>query len=329
MAYQETERIAEYRSRESYRSLRPVCSELVPAIRENLSGRELVIWGCGLCGVVSFDVLQEEKIPVAAFADKNYAALQSFFSLPVKPLCELKPQKHFVVAAIETLDTFVEENLLAQGFGEEDFVHIIDSRNFIHDDLVYRGVPVGRGTYGYQSLLSSYPMAARIGRYCSINATARIWNNHPLGYVTTSPLLDYRGFCSYAEYVRRRGFCEQYGTHFQNHPFEESPLRANEPVEIGNDVWIGANVIILPGVKIADGAVIAAGAVVTKDVEPYAIVGGVPARVIKKRFPDEIIAKMLQIAWWNWDEEKIKEHMELFYQPEKFVAKFAADGEEK
>lgn len=229
-----------------------------------------------------------------------------------------------MVAAIETFDTFVEENLLAQGFGEEDFVHIVDLRNFIHDDLVYRGVTVGRGTYGYQGLLSVFPMATRIGRYCSINATARIWCNHPMEYVTTSPFLDHRFFCSYSEYVRRRVFCEKYGTHFHNHPFEDSPLRANEPVEIGNDVWIGANVILLPGVKIADGAVIAAGAVVTKDVEPYAIVGGVPAKVIKKRFSDEIIEKMLQIAWWNWDEEKIKEHMELFYQPSKFVAEFAA-----
>ena len=163
-------------------------------------------------------------------------------------------------------------------------------------------------------------MALRIGRYCSINGTARIWNNHPSKYVTTSPILDHRVFSpSYKEYMRRRGFCERYGTHHDNHPFEDSPLRNNKPVEIGNDVWIGANVILLPGVKIGDGAILAAGAVVTKDVEPYAIVGGVPAKLIKYRFSQEKREKLLRIQWWSWDEERIEENIELFYDPDKFL----------
>ena len=74
---------------------------------------------------------------------------------------------------------------------------------------------------------------------------------------------------------------------------------------IGNDTWIGHKVTIMPGVKVGDGAIIATRSVVTKDVEPYAVVGGNPAKEIKKRFPEETIQKLLEIKWWDWDIEKI------------------------
>lgn len=79
---------------------------------------------------------------------------------------------------------------------------------------------------------------------------------------------------------------------------------------IGNDVWIGYEAVIMPGVTIGDGAIVAAKSVVTKDVLPYSVVGGNPARVIRQRFPDEIIQALLEIAWWNWDIEKITANLE-------------------
>lgn len=80
-------------------------------------------------------------------------------------------------------------------------------------------------------------------------------------------------------------------------------------IVIGNDVWIGYEAVILAGVTIGDGAVIGSRAVVTKDVEPYTVVGGVPARAIRKRFPDEVIADLLEVKWWNWPKERIAEHL--------------------
>ncbi|MDL2259004.1 Vat family streptogramin A O-acetyltransferase [Eubacteriales bacterium OttesenSCG-928-K08] len=79
---------------------------------------------------------------------------------------------------------------------------------------------------------------------------------------------------------------------------------------IGNDVWIGQNVTIMPGIHIGDGAIIAANAIVTRDVAPYRIVGGNPARVIKKRFDDELINYLLQLKWWDWPPEKIFDNLE-------------------
>lgn len=79
---------------------------------------------------------------------------------------------------------------------------------------------------------------------------------------------------------------------------------------IGNDVWIGYEAVIMSGVTIGDGAIIGTRAVVTKDVPPYTIVGGVPAKPIRKRFSDDVISKLLEIQWWNWPESKIKQNID-------------------
>ena len=80
-------------------------------------------------------------------------------------------------------------------------------------------------------------------------------------------------------------------------------------IVIGNDVWIGFEAVILSGVTIGDGAIIGTRAVVTKDVPPYTIVGGVPAKPIRKRFSDDVISQLLKIQWWNWSENRIKKNI--------------------
>jgi virginiamycin A acetyltransferase len=80
-------------------------------------------------------------------------------------------------------------------------------------------------------------------------------------------------------------------------------------IVIGNDVWIGYEAVVMPGIKIGDGAIVGARAVVTKDVAPYSIVGGVPAKVIRKRFDDETIEKLKSLRWWDWPDEKVKEKL--------------------
>jgi len=100
-------------------------------------------------------------------------------------------------------------------------------------------------------------------------------------------------------------------------------LRTKGPIVVGNDVWVGARAIILSGVTIGDGAVVAAGSVVTKNVPPYAVVGGNPAKFIRNRFSDDTVAAMQKICWWDWPLERLMQEKTAFNLPaEQFVARF-------
>jgi phosphonate metabolism protein (transferase hexapeptide repeat family) len=131
---------------------------------------------------------------------------------------------------------------------------------------------------------------AQIGRFCAIAAQVRIGApNHPLDRPSQ----------------HRFTYCPEYytATAQRDHAFFRQ--RRADRVQIGNDVWIGHAVIVMPGVRVGDGAVLAAGAVVTRDVAPYTIVGGVPARQIRERFSRAIAAQLSRIAWWDWPAETI------------------------
>lgn len=149
---------------------------------------------------------------------------------------------------------------------------------------------------------------SEIGKFSSIAYGARINAvNHPTFTRIAQHRFTYRG--------------KQYDFSEENDP-SITEWRKQDKVIIGNDVWIGHNAIIMPGVHIGNGAVIGSGAVVTHDVEPYAVVVGVPARPIKKRFSDEIIEKIEKSEWWNWSHEMIKERYDDFKDIEEFIRKW-------
>ena len=154
---------------------------------------------------------------------------------------------------------------------------------------------------------------AQIGRFCAIAAQVRIGApNHPIDRPS----------------LHRFTYCPEYyfDTAQRDRTFFE--LRRADRVVIGHDVWIGHAVIVLPGVRVGNGAVLAAGAVVTRDVAPYTIVAGVPARPIRQRFSREIAARLERIAWWNWPFDIIFERLQDFQSTniEAFCARWDADG---
>lgn len=147
---------------------------------------------------------------------------------------------------------------------------------------------------------------AEIGRFCSVSGSVLIGlGRHPADMVSTSP----------AFYTNRNAV--------RTHWLEREPgFEEHGRITIGSDVWIGARAIVRDGVTVGHGAVIGAGAVVTKDVPPYAVVAGVPAREIRKRFDDDTVARLLALKWWDWPDDKIKRNATLFADAKAFLANF-------
>lgn len=175
------------------------------------------------------------------------------------------------------------------------------------------GTKLKNTSIGYGSYIGrdSFIISCKIGRYCSVGPNVRIVSgSHPTtDFVSTHP--------SFFSISKQSGF-----TYVQNNKFAEYKYANSDEkilVEIGNDIWIGDGALIMQGVHIGDGAVIAAGAVVTKDVPEYSIVGGVPAKVIKYRFDEKTIEKLIDIKWWKKSEDWIMQHSSLFEDVEKFL----------
>lgn len=172
------------------------------------------------------------------------------------------------------VDAYLEDNI------------IINSRCFLSK------VSMGKFSYIAER---SYLQRVHVGRFCSIGPYLMSgFGEHPTDFISTNPVF----FSTF----------KQCGVSFSDRNYFDEL----EEIHIGHDVWIGARVFIRNGVKIGHGAIIAAGAVVVKDVPDYAIVGGVPAKIIRYRFPKQAIEQLLELQWWNWSETRLREAQPFF-----------------
>lgn len=186
--------------------------------------------------------------------------------------------------------------------GNEETVYlkstITDPNIIVGDFTMYNDFVNDPAKFEKNNVLYHYPVNKEkliIGKYCSIACGAKFMftsGNHKMSSISTYP------FPLFDEEWRLDG--ANITDAWDN----------NGDIVIGNDVWIGYEAVIMQGVRIGDGAIIGTRALVTKDVEPYTIVGGVPARKIRKRFSEDTIAKLLELQWWNWEDEKVKKNLQ-------------------
>lgn len=197
----------------------------------------------------------------------------------------------------------------------------------IHPDARVRDCTFGRYTeVGARTLIAETEMGdysyvvndsdiiySCIGKFCSIASHVRINpGDHPMHRISQSHFT-YRSSAYFAGAADDSVFFD---------------WRRSRPVNIGHDVWIGHGAIVLAGRNVGTGAVIAAGAVVTRDVEPYTIVAGIPAKPVKQRFPAAVAEKIMQLAWWDWEHERLYAALGDFRRlsPEAFVDKYSQIG---
>lgn len=166
---------------------------------------------------------------------------------------------------------------------------------FTKDIYAHKKYSIGDYTYGKPTVLFENDTANLIiGKYCSIANGVKIFlgGNHRTDWISTYPFN-----------VLNKNFSK--AKNIKGHPATKGS------VIIGNDVWIGNDVTIMSGISIGDGAIVAARAVVTKNIKPYEIWAGNPAKLIRKRFSEKQIEKMLELQWWNWSEEEINNNVDL------------------
>ncbi len=186
-----------------------------------------------------------------------------------------------------------------------------DSTLFDGDNIIGNNCSISSTKIGYKTYIGNgaFLDSVVIGKYCSIGDNCKVLSGtHPVkDWVSTHP-------CFYSkDYL----FSFVNENLFKEVKFYDETNRVK--VKIGNDVWIGSNVLILGGVQIGDGAVIGAGAVVTSDVTPYSIVGGVPAKCIRKRFDENTINHLIELKWWNLSFEELKSLIPFFNDVNEFL----------
>ena len=259
-----------------------------------LNGREIAVWGNSTRLVLR--ELKKYKYHIAECVD---------------------PHKYYVVTVNE--DDLKDFKLDRQSHGfayVNDYFSFSDYGRCLLFEWDCYNVKIGRQTYFGEKIVWScgFGYIKSIGQFTSINNSAAVYGNHQMDISFLGDQIQ-----DLFTDENKKVFKEKILSNPQN------PYGKNKGgITIGNDVWIGANVFINASkvTRIGDGAIIGAGAVVLKDVPPYAIVAGVPAKVIRYRFSPEMIETLLQVKWWNWSVEDVNKNADALMSPDLFIKKF-------
>lgn len=184
-----------------------------------------------------------------------------------------------------------------KGFAQVGYLKpLVHNPNIVIGDYSYYDDPDGPEHFESKCVLYHFPFIGDkliIGRFCAIARGVRFIMNGANHQIS--------GFSTYPFYI--------FGGGWESATPNPGELPYKGDTVVGNDVWLGYEALVMPGVKIGDGAIIAARSVVVNDVPPYSVVGGNPARLIRPRFPDDIVQQLLTIRWWDWSAEKITRNL--------------------
>lgn len=258
--------------------------------------RDFAIYPYGKVGYMVKKLLEDKYQiePVCVIDNYKYGKID--FIKNVECLADIDDENLTVLLGTDNRRVYSELLMTLKPYKKCDIVDMLPKK-------------VGKHSWGPLCNESTYSLES-IGSFCSFAEGACVVSNHLMEGISTSGVFS--------------------GTDLEHVPAfryiaDNLPLTALADAErtvIGSDVWLGRNVIICNGAKIGNGVIAAAGAVIVRDVPDYAVVGGIPAKVIKYRYNQEQIKKLLEIRWWDWPDEKIAENFMDFYDIDSFIKKY-------
>jgi hypothetical protein len=262
----------------------------------NAGRKKFIIYPYGPVGYIVKKVLEEKFGLQALCVIDNYKYGKHSFIKKVDYLSEVDCKEVTILLSTHNLSVFKQLKETLEPYENE--ANIVD---------VFPP-SIGKHSWGTLCDVNGY-LIERIGGFCSFAEGCCVVSNHSKQGISTSALFN--------------------GIDLENLPIFEKisdnlpldKLMDNERCVIGNDVWLGRNVVVCNGAKIGNGVIAASGAVITKDVPDYAVVGGVPAKIIKYRYTEEQIKMLNEIEWWNWSDKKISETFMDFYDIHVFLEK--------
>lgn len=268
--------------------------------------RNFIIYPFGENGLLTKEILNKcFGITESFIADKRLSefnpeikSLEYFFDIDKSP--------YTVLLTIENPASYEEIHHSLEQYFSKDCIIELFAEGYRKNKLCM--TKCGKYSYGP---LCNHQFVESVGAFCSFALGTDVLENHPYNYLSTHPFMYAdRNINTALRYTYDE--CNQAEWYFAGIA-PRGVVQKFSKVKIGNDVWLGKNVLITNGSNIGNGVIAGAGAVITKDVPDYAVVAGVPARIVRYRYTSKQIEKLNHIAWWNWSDDVIRERYDDFY----------------
>lgn len=282
--------------------------------------KKIIVFPCGDVGIQVSNIMQSIYSVEPAYLIDNHKCKYTENIHEISYLKDINTKEYFLFLASTNSDIYKDLMSCALEYFPADKIIELECMSSANRSE-YPEWKTEIGRYSYGPICYNHPLIKSIGSFCSFAFGVDFVTNHEFRYVTTHPII-YRG-----------KDIEGYEFSFELDKTQDYYISGVEPktemvkkqrrATIGNDVWLGRNVTVTNSANIGNGVIAAAGAVITKDVPDYAVVAGVPAKIIRYRYTPEQIEDLNKIAWWDWSDDEIRERYDDFYIPiEEFIEKY-------
>lgn len=288
------------------------------------SGHKIILYPFGEQGLLTKQILNEVYGIEEAYIIDNGLSVYNSRIKPITFLKELNLTNYICLITSENPQCYEELRMNIRKYIPERHIVDIFPREDCCPNLNIINTKCGKYSYGP---LCKHWLVKSVGSFCSFAEGTDVLENHATEYISTAPFI-YRGSECNDTYA------QPYKMHKNSVWYFEGVIprgkTKNRKITIGHDVWLGRNVLITNGSNIGNGVIAGAGAVITKDVPDYAVVAGVPARVIRYRYTQDQITELNKIAWWDWPDDKIRKcYNDFFESVEVFIRKHKVGEQEK